>query len=302
MATFKESLNETIRKSNGRMLSDDELNMLKSTLLECLKDIQQVCEKNGIHIMLGGGSCLGAVRHKGFIPWDDDLDLNISREDYEVFKKVFKEELGSKYILNAPNYEGDSISRFPKILIKGTRFVELGMRKDDPNALIKIDMFIAENIPDSKICRFIKGWRCNLLMGIAGSVEMYQWYKRDSENEFFIMNAKNKSIVLRKVAGAVFSVIPLQRWYDMVDKACRYSNDSKELSFPTGRKHYFGEIHEKNDIFPLIKSEFEGMKVYIPCNYQKYLKKLYGENYMLVPPVEKREKHFILDIAFNQLN
>lgn len=298
MATYKESITEATKRNNGRSLSDEELKRLKKTLLNCLEDVQRVCDKYNLNLMLGGGSCLGAVRHGGFIPWDDDLDLNISRSDYEVFKEIFKEELGDKYVLNAPNYDGNQISRFPKILIKGTRFVELGMEKDSTNAMIKIDLFIAENIPDNPLHRRLKGLYCNLLMGITGSVELYTWYKREPNNKFFSLNSKNSMVGIRKTAGALFSFLPLQFWFDRVDKACRYRNNSKCIGFPTGRKHYFGEIHARDDIFPLADTKFESIMVHIPGNYDKYLTKLYGSDYMTVPPEDKREKHFILDIEF----
>ena len=68
-----------------RELSESESSQLKRTLLEMYRDISFACEKEGLTLFLGGGSCLGAVRHKGFIPWDDDLDLNMLRMDYDMF-------------------------------------------------------------------------------------------------------------------------------------------------------------------------------------------------------------------------
>ena len=86
MKSFKETVNQKYRTDPSvRHLSDEELEKLKHVLLEIYLDIQAVCDKYGLVCMLLGGSALGAVRHKGFIPWDDDLDIGMPRDDYEIF-------------------------------------------------------------------------------------------------------------------------------------------------------------------------------------------------------------------------
>ena len=85
-----------------RELTDKERERLRKCLFSIYKDIALVCSKYGLCFMLGGGSVLGAVRHKGFIPWDDDIDLMMPREDYMKFISVFNKELGNKYDLFYP--------------------------------------------------------------------------------------------------------------------------------------------------------------------------------------------------------
>ncbi|MGM9579929.1 MAG: LicD family protein, partial [Anaerovibrio sp.] len=84
-------------------------------------DIKAVCDKYNLTIVLGGGSALGAVRHKGFIPWDDDLDLNMPRKDYEKLLSVLEAELGKEYYFSAPHTKGVE-SQFLKIHKKDTTF------------------------------------------------------------------------------------------------------------------------------------------------------------------------------------
>lgn len=98
---FKAMMNSLSSNSTIlRELSPEENQSLKNELVQMFQEILAVCQKHGLTIMLGGGSALGCVRHQGFIPWDDDLDLMMPRNDYEVFKTVFEEELGKKiYII-----------------------------------------------------------------------------------------------------------------------------------------------------------------------------------------------------------
>ena len=90
----------------------EERLQLQKTLLCILKDIHEVCVNNSITYFLVGGTALGAVRHKGFIPWDDDIDISMLREDWEKFKKVFPIQMGEKYELEGPNYKGDTKNTF----------------------------------------------------------------------------------------------------------------------------------------------------------------------------------------------
>lgn len=88
MKSYKELLNENARNSNLRQLTEDESAAMKKTLVAMYQDIADLCESKGITLMLCGGSCLGAIRHQGFIPWDDDLDTCMPRADYEKLKTL----------------------------------------------------------------------------------------------------------------------------------------------------------------------------------------------------------------------
>ena len=289
MKSYKEKVNEKNRAdSSVRLLTDDELKQLKQTLLDTYLDIQAVCQKHGLTCMLLGGSTLGAIRHKGFIPWDDDLDMGMPRDDYEKLKQIFKTELGEKYVLNGPNYEGIPTNRFSKILVKGTRFVEGGSAEDE-RSCIKVDIFIIENVPDNPIIKYVKGLRCTVLMFIGGHVLSYEGWKRKN---------KKSKLTKRQAIGALFSFRTSKDWFDRLDYAYRCGNKNSGLmTIPAGRKHYFGEMHPREVFLPASEASFEGKKVYLPANPDAYLKKLYGD-YMTVPPEEKREHHYIKKISF----
>ena len=160
---------------------------LQYTILSVYNDIKEVCDKYGLSLFLCGGSALGAVRHQGFIPWDDDMDVSMTRDDYQKFEQIFEKELSNRYILMAPGYKNGSRSRFPKILKKGTLFREIGINAPDEECGIFLDIFILDNVPDNKFWKTLKGYTCNALEFIAGQV---LW---NEENANEVLNVYKKA-------------------------------------------------------------------------------------------------------------
>ena len=100
--SYKDLINDSYPAADEHFLNNEEIVALQNVLLEILRDLMEVCEKNEIKPFLQGGTLLGKIRHNGFIPWDDDLDIGMCRKDYENFKKIFDNELSDKYILMVP--------------------------------------------------------------------------------------------------------------------------------------------------------------------------------------------------------
>lgn len=295
MGSYKKLLNSLSDDRLLRQLSDNEMKALRERLLKAFCDLNACCEKHGLTVMLIGGSALGAVRHKGFIPWDDDLDVAMTRTDFEKLKVIFDEELGRKYILSAPNYKNNAYGRYPMMFIKDTLFVEVGMTPDSENAKVKIDIFIIDNIPDGIIQRYLKGVCCTLLMFFSS----YEYsYEHDNEvlKQYMCKSKKGRiEYRKRKILGRFFAFIPFQKWANLTDCAFQYNDESHLMGIPSGRGHYFGEIRKKDTFIPPSKGVFEGINVNLPGNPHSYLTNLYGRDYMSLPPVEKRERHFIID-------
>ena len=297
MKSFKKILDEANKNSKGRVLNDEEIIKLRKVFLKTYSDVLDVCKKHGLDIILCGGSALGAVRHGGFIPWDDDFDTAMSREHFEVFKQIFEKELGDRYCLCSPNYGETARERFPQILVKNTRFVELGEDPQKWTNKIKIDLFIIENCPHNKILRMMHGCICSGLMLVASSVLLY--HDRHSQIKETLCSTKSgKVFYYRRIAiGWAFSFISKYKWLNMVDNACNYKHKSDCMSIPTGRRHYFGEIRSAKTFFPSRKATFENIEVLLPADCDDYLSNLYGD-YMAIPKETEREKHYILDIDF----
>lgn len=288
-------MNVLARKSTQlHALTEEEKAQLKKALLEMLQDLMRVFEKHHITYMLGFGSCLGAVRHGGFIPWDDDLDLLVLRKDLPKFFTIFERELGDKYEFTAPNTGKESKNNFTKIYKKGTLFLEISDTQTSFPKGIYIDIFPLDYAPENKFLRWIKGAFCNLLCQIAVSV-FYAQYPSPEMALFMSQSRKTKSaFFIRKMFGKRLSVIPHRTWCNWADKMMS-GRKSHLMTIACGR--YFNNVLSKDIYLPGKKGLFEGVEVVLPQQPEIYLSSIYGKDYMQVPPPEKRERHFV--IAFD---
>ncbi|MDQ0200744.1 LicD family protein [Neobacillus ginsengisoli] len=274
-------------------LSEEERQQLKQVLLEIYQDILDFCNKEKLCVMLGGGSALGAVRHGGFIPWDDDLDLMMPRKDYDYFFKEFPKNYGDKYTLYVPQKGHKMSNLFGKVIKKNTELVELQKITSDFDKGIYIDIFPIEYAPNNSIAQKVKG-TLSIIFGLA-AVSIFGYQFRNSLTDEY-MKKNNRAYFIHKVRlflGMLFSFRSYEYWYIKFDKFVRTKRTTNYITVPTGRKRYLGELYKKEVFFPVEPVEFEGKEAYIPGDYNKYLIGLYGD-YMKIPPVEKRERHYFI--------
>lgn len=276
-------------------LPNDQLRALKNCLLEMALDVINVCEQNGIQVAFAGGSALGAIRHNGFIPWDDDLDLIMPRSDYILFREMFERKLGDRYDLVAPNYTTAYKARFPKIFKKDTIMRSLSDVSSNLPCGVFLDIFLLENVPKNIIVRYLKGMWCNALMLAGTRVFMYEHDNPVLRAHMGATESGRKDMARAIRLGKLFSWIPARKWFDWTDRAVQYHHHTGILGIPTGRKHYFGEILPEEVFLPFGKGKFEGHEVPLPAECEEYLKNLYGD-YMQIPPPEKRERHYIVEL------
>lgn len=294
MSLYKQLLNEWAQDTDVlHEITDEERQRLQSTLLAMYKDIDKLCNDNGIVAMLGGGSCLGAIRHKGFIPWDDDLDLMMGRPDYNKLIELLKSgALSDKYEFRYPDGKMETRCAFLQIFKKGTVALSFGQdRLDIPHGLF-IDVFPIEGAPNNWFWRKCKGYIANILRLISNCIDecnaspsTLQAYKEKPEL-YRLMRG-------RMLLGKMFSCIGSKRIRHWFDKFVKNENLSGLTCVPTSRKLYGGEIQECSFKFPAILVPFEDYLAKVPENYDKYLKDMYGD-YMKIPPLDKRESHFYI--------
>ncbi len=282
-----------------RELTDDEAAKLKQVLLGIYKDLLHACQKHGLTVLLGGGSCLGAVRHNGFIPWDDDLDVMMPRADYDRLPTILQQEFGDKYSCTGPNISEHFNTPFIKLGKRGTVFTTIYDLPDAEHE-IAIDIFPIENIPDSRLLRLWHGFWLNLLQYIALCINLYAGRTCYATQVLRSSKEGRRKINHRLRIGHIGSwLFNYERLYAFCDRfAAKYTNrNTHDVTIPTGRGHYFGEIHPREDFFPATEHTFEEVQAPIPHNSDAYLRKLYGD-YMQIPPLSKREKHSIVKLQF----
>ncbi|MCR5798007.1 MAG: LicD family protein [Eubacterium sp.] len=293
MLNKKQILNEAANSGSVRPLSDDERKALKQTLLDMTAEIDAVCRKHNIKMFLAGGSLLGAVRHGGFIPWDDDVDFGMTRDDYTKFISIFDKELGEHYYLRCPNSPYPNGNRFMQIFKKGTVLETAEGNTPLQPKCVLIDVFPYDGVPDNLIHQKVKGIWCNFLMIIASSVTDYT-YPNDEYKQMMNKSLSGRLLhTAMSVVGFLFSWRSPAKWFNTVDNAIQFKKQSHFITSATGRKHYLGETFPNDVFLPLQEIKFENLKLYAPANPDAYLRHNYGDNYMTPPPDGKRESHFV---------
>lgn len=288
--------------SNSVIKMDDQnLKLLQQVLLKILRDYIGTVDKLSIDYTLGGGSVLGAIRHKGFIPWDDDIDINMTRKSYQRLLEVFNQELGDKYELVGPERGENHGMANAQIKKKGTLYQSFNeLSKPKSECGISIDVFVVENTYDFALFRLLHGIIC-LAMGYI--LTCRKTYNDMPYLEKYLANEDLKRAFMKKARiGKIFGWISLDtitRWTANCYSLCKNHN-SKYVTIPSGRKHYFGEMCKREYICNSVNGMFETLCVKIPQNYRSYMTRLYGEDYMQLPPEEKREMHPLMAIDFGK--
>jgi len=296
MKTDTEILNEIARNTSIlRLLSEEECALLKRTLLQMHNDIIALCDKYGITIMLGGGSCLGAIRHKGYIPWDDDLDLMMPRVDYEKLIKLYEEgKINEKYLFEYPQKDRDVKNNFLKIYLKGTICKDIFDDNGLSPSSVFIDVFPMDYAPNNGFIRRMKAFASDFIEAVCTCTLYHQ--HRSKNMELFSKQDDEawKRYKLRVIIGKIFSFASHKKWVYWFDRFNAKSKKSNYMTIPTGRNHYLKETLPVEAFLPVKEATFEGCKTYVAAGFDTYLSNLYGD-YMKLPPVEKRERHFIVD-------
>ena len=137
---------------------------LQDIELDILKQFINICNKENLQYYVVGGTLLGAVRHKGFIPWDDDIDVSMPRQDYEKFLTVAKKYLSEPYFLQTRITDKNTLFNYAKIRNSNTTFIEQSIKKLDMNHGVFIDIFPLDYYPASKVKSFFLYWHIKILM------------------------------------------------------------------------------------------------------------------------------------------
>lgn len=266
---------------------ENKMNKLQELILMIAKEVKRICEKYDIKYYLDGGTLLGAVRHKGFIPWDDDLDILIKRKDFDKFIEVCDKELDKeKFFLQTESTEEKYAFSFAKVQLLGTEIIE-DFSKDVPiHHGIFVDIFPYDNLPDGHLTRKIFLLKNHILKNII-------WVKCGYGKEKI---KKNKRFLIFKLLGLPFSLEKLKNTRHRL--ITKYNNIDTEMSFnsdyPKHRK-YNAEF-EKIKIYDFENTQFTGVE-----NADVVLTRQYGD-YMTLPPENQRVTHSKYEINYGKYN
>ncbi|MCR4622333.1 MAG: LicD family protein [Clostridiales bacterium] len=263
----------------------------QETLLKMLSDVQDACDNAGLRLLLAGGSCLGAIRHRGFIPWDDDIDLVMPREDYDRLRRDFSALLGDRYVLCGPGTDRPS-NLFLKILLPDPS-APLEPEQTSGERGVWVDIMPLDYAPANPVKRFFKGLYIDALNYLSVSCRLYRF--RNPVYKAFMGDtlARRFKYRLRMLLGFLMSVKPYEYWFRRFDRA-EQGEISAYLTTGSGIRHYLGELRPFDAFLPPHEAEFEGKRCFVPNKAHEYLKQQYGSDYLTPPPESGRLKHHFL--------
>lgn len=243
--------------------------------LKILHAVDDLCRREGLTYFLHGGTLLGAIRHDGFIPWDDDLDIGMPMSDYKKFLRIARKELPVGFSLQTPEDNPHISIPFAKVRADDSFYLERGqyMRTSDPNG-IYIDVFAFERMPK------LPFWLKRLFVKLVATPWMRQrWFLAKGADHVFL--------------SPICSFAAIGCW--MVSRLSRYIFNLLQMLMPG--EDYFLQLEKGEDrpykkkwFYPLAKHRFEDAEFPIPKDFDACLSLPYGA-WRQVPPPEKRPRH-----------
>ena len=258
-------------------MKEININELKEIQLEIMDYVHAFCIKHEINYWIDNGTLLGAIRHGGYIPWDDDIDIGMLREDYDRFLKLFNQS-SDKYKVYSIENKRDFMYPFAKVLDLDTVIYE--PNEEGIKIAINIDVFVYDNAPDD--LEYVK--------------KMYK--KRDKYNKYYhfllyktkIKSEGKFSLIKDVCKGALEKISPAFLCKKIIKNSKRFCNfeTTKVGNFTSISKIYC----DKKLVSTSIDVKFEDRVYKAPAGYDEWLRAFYGD-YMELPPKEKQISHHL---------
>lgn len=247
----------------------------KQLMLEMLSEIDEFCRKNDIKYFLGGGTLLGAIRHKGYIPWDDDADIALMRDDYEKLISIFKSKSGN---LELKDFRNDKHYIWPSAKFVHNKTVLI----ENNNKRFPIGVFIDVFPLDYVVGNKEKVISYQKKLELWKKILTLKYLHVDPQRGFL----KNAVVLIGRITYLIPNKIILRKIYKLSTK---YS-ENRDANYVCSFAGAWGEreISERELFDTAIECEFEGCSFMIPKGYDKFLTNIYGD-YMTPPPIEKRK-------------
>ena len=266
---FFSILNES--KQGYRKLTADEI---KEVELGIMDYIHNICQKNNINYSLAYGTLLGAVRHNGFIPWDDDIDIALVRQEYDKLYKAIEKD--NNKIYKVVSYKNNSNYPYPFYRVYDSRTVyENGYINSDIELGICVDVFPFDTYKD-----------------VSNEMRRLDTFRQLSVYTFYGIRDKNSMLsnVIRYLLVLVFRCTRVKTWNKKMNELAKKEVKSEYIDYLMEKKNYVTKI-DANSLDNVIDASFEGRQYKIPEKYNHILSTIYGNDYMEIPPLEKRVQH-----------
>ena len=258
-------------------ISEEELKQIQAIQQELIQEVARICRKCGIHFNMVGGTMLGAIRHKGHIPWDDDADIGFLRTEYEKFREACKSELDhDKYYLQDLRSTEGYRWGYGKLRRKDTEFLRLNQEFMPYEQGIFIDLMPFDNVPDGWLSKRVHFIQCFLYRKLFWS----EVGSRTEKNPW-----KRTAYKFMRRIPMKFVIRNYQNFIDVGQR--KKTRLVRILTFPTPKGVYG---YEREWYTQLSMYRFGNMMLPGARDYDGYLRVKYG-NYMDLPPAEKRKIH-----------
>ena len=256
-----------------------DLKQIQDVMLQIMIEIDRICRKHNIRYILDGGTMLGAVRHHGFIPWDDDMDIALPREDYDKFVKIANSELPKKFRLECYENTKNYPYNIGKVRAVNTLFKEKFTASLNINHGIYIDIVPMDYVLISDYKNRIK---------CIQHLTAIKYYKLGIFNSYSFY---------RKLQYVPFFWVSVKTLNKMIDKQLRYCYGKSDKLLEICHYYFKSDYVLDETMFTdVIEVPFEEQMFFIPRDYDSFLKARYG-NYMTLPPIEDQvPRHEIVDI------
>lgn len=267
-------------------MDHETLKKVQPVLLEIAKEVKRVCDENGIRYCLYRGTFLGAVRHRGFIPWDDDMDIAMLRPDYEKFRRLAPEKLGKDYCFQDWHTDENYALPFGKVRKRGTLFVEAKCARLPENGLY-VDIYPLDYAPAQAERRALSGKLLHLFRVKLMKSGYTPWMEGTK-----ILWKKRLGYCAYQALALLTTQEKLAKKYDALVSAPPESETVYEQSGLPVTYYFEKSWFEDQQDYPFEDTTFAG-----PRDFDACLRSLYG-NYMELPPADRREnRHQIQELS-----
>lgn len=272
------------------MTTQDTINRIQKEEFDIIQQIDSICKAHNLTYFAIGGSVLGAVRHQGFIPWDDDIDIGMTRKDYEKFLKYAAEELPKGFFLQTFFTENKSPFYFAKVRKDNTKLVEYYIRDLDIHHGVFVDIFPFDNVPENTAVKNLHYRLCR----VANQLYLSKSLTTVCSSRF--QQKDNYKSLIRKILHILLLPVPKSLLFTLLDSCVQMFNNKecKEISHIVRRRLRI----KLEDLYPIAYLPFGEMQMPVPNNYDAYLTAHYGD-YKSLPEKAKRYGHLPYLIEFD---